>query len=296
MAEARRAPKTRSEGKKEEERLLVEAGREAIAIRDPAARSAAMRQLVAEQAKAFLVRRKARVERLRLKDLNLNFYLLRLVREMQGLETAADIVNYLVNSTLRAGEETAWGWFADLVLPCLFGASTPPEREDPRQWEGYKEIDKEALRPNIATGALERHLISLKSGPLTINDTMAREMHTNVANIQRYAREPVVYGVTYGRRDQLSNKPGIVKGDFGDDRVAILVGHEFWDWLAQYPNAHLDILNGIADGERLVAQDAGVSIRASVTQKKAELTEEFIREYRLDPDQDVWPQLATQGF
>ncbi len=121
----------------------------------------------------------------------------------------------------------------DLFLPPLFGASTPPEREDQYRWEGYKEIDKEVVRPNPGTGKTQRHMVSLKSGPWTINDTMAREMHENVGGLQKYGVEPIVYGVTYGRREQLSNKPSIVKGEFPDDKVAILVGREFWDWLAR---------------------------------------------------------------
>jgi hypothetical protein len=103
--------------------------------------------------------------------------------------------------------------------------------------------------------------------------------------------------VTYGRREQLSNKPSIVKGDFPDDKVAILVGREFWDWLAQYEDAHLDILNGIADGETAFQQrHQGNSLSDLVAAKKSELTGEFIQEFHIDPAKDLWEQLAKEAF
>ncbi len=250
----------------------------------------------AAEAKEFLKRRYGKVRSLKLTDLNLNLLLLRLVRELHELDTPAQIVSYLVDATLRAGEETAYGWLVDLFLPPLFGASTPPEREDPYQWEGYKEIDKEALKPNPATGTVQRHLISLKSGPFTINDTMAREMASNVKYILTYQQAPVVYGVTYGRKEQLSNKPGIVKGSFPDDKVTILVGREFWDWLAGYKDAHVDIFNGIADGEAAFRSETDVSLRQAVLEKKALLTQEFEREFNVSPQDDLWKRLAETGF
>ncbi len=286
--------KRSAKAKAEESRRLLEAA-EALAL--PAEeRSKRIRSLVAVEAEQFLERRYKKVRSIKLKDLNLNLFLLRLVKEIRGLDTPAAVVGYLVDSTLRSGEETAYGWLVDLFLPPLFGAATPPEREDPYKWEGYKEIDKEAVRPNPASGKSQRHLISLKAGPFTINDTMAHRMAANVRDLQQFGTEPIIYGVTYGRRDQLSNKPGIVKADFPDDLVAILVGRELWDWLAQYPDAHLDILNGIADGEVAFAARTGVSIRQAVILRKQALTEAFIQEFQIGPDDDMWARLAQTGF
>lgn len=279
-----------------DENARVKAGLEAMAL-DPGERSKRIRALIAVEAEAFLERRRATINRLRLEEFNPNILLLRLVRSVHRLDTVDSVVSYLVDGRLHAGEETAYGWLVDLFLPNLFGASTPPEREDEYRWEGYKEIDKEVLRPNPGTGRRQRHMISLKSGPWTINDTMAREMHENVEGLQKYGVEPIVYGVTYGRREQLSNKPAIVKGDFPDEKVAILVGREFWDWLAQYENAHLDILNGIADGEAAFQQrHQGNSLSDLVAAKKKELTVEFIKEFHIDPARDLWEQLAKEAF
>lgn len=285
----------RSDRAKKEEAQRVEQGEKAMAL-PPSERSKRIRSLIAVEAEAFLERRHQKIKSLKLRDLNFNPILLRLVRDMHSLDTPEAVVNYLVTSTLRAGEETAYGWLVDLFLPPLFGASTPPEREDPYKWEGYKEIDKEIERPNPSTGKVARHLISLKSGPFTINDTMAREMAENVKSLQKFGKEPVIYGVTYGRADQLSNKPYIVKGEFPDDRVAILVGREFWDWLAGYDNAHLDILNGIADGEAAFAAKLGVSLRAALKEKKKTLIKEFTEEFKIRPGDDMWARLAETAF
>jgi hypothetical protein len=139
-------------------------------------------------------------------------------------------------------------------------------------------------------------MVSLKSGPFTINDTMAHRMAANVKALQQYGVEPVVYGVTYGTRKMLSNKPDIVKGDFPDDKVAILAGREFWDWLAQYKNAHLDIFNGIADGEKNFIARTNVSFIDQIKQKKADLTAAFVEKFKIAPGDDVWQRLTETGF
>lgn len=285
----------RSKKARDEEARRVLLGQEAMALPSDE-RSKRVRSLVAIEAESFLERRYKKVRALKLKNLNFNPILLRLVRDMHGLDSPQAVIDYLVTATLRAGEETAYGWLVDLFLPPLFGASTPPEREDEYKWEGYKEIDKEIVRPNPSSGKSTRHLISLKSGPFTINDTMAREMAENVRSLQKFGKEPVIYGVTYGRPDQLSNKPYIVKGEFPDDRVAILVGRQFWDWLAGYENAHLDILNGIADGEAAFTAREGVSLRDAIRSRKSELADDFRREFKIRPGDDMWTRLAETAF
>lgn len=287
--------KKRSDRVKSAEADRVAKGAAAMAL-PPKQRSVEIRRLVAAEAEAFLGRRFGTIRTLKLNQLKPNLFLLRLLRDVHRLDTPDAIVSYMVDGFLHSGEETAYGWLVDLFLPPLFGASTPPEREDPYKWEGYKEMDKEAIRPNPATGEVRRHMISLKSGPFTINDTMAHRMAANVKDMQRFGDEPVVYGVTYGRRDQLSNKPSIVKGDFPDDRVAILVGRELWNWLAQYDGAHLDIFNGIADGEKSFLKKKGFSLRDVVVAKKIELTHEFVKEFKITPDDDVWQRLTETGF
>jgi hypothetical protein len=289
-------PKKRSDKVKAEELARVAKGEQALAL-SPAERSLAIVDLVAEESQAFLERRLGKIRSLKLAQLNLNFFLLRLVRDIHGLATPRDVIDYLTQSTLRAGEETAYGWLVDLFLPPLLGAKTPPEREDQQKWEAYKEIDKEATRPNPGTSEVRRHLISIKGGPLTINDTMARQMHENVRGFVTHGTDPVVYAVSYGRRDQLSNKPGIVKGDYPDKDVAILVGREFWDWLGQYKDVHVDIFNGIAEGERRFTQaHAGKPIHQILVEKKEVLTEEFMREFRIGSDDDMWQRLLVTGF
>jgi len=255
-----------------------------------------IRALVAGEAQAFLDRRRGKVQRLKLADLNQNLFMLRLIRQMHGLDTPEAVIDYLVDATLAAGNETAYGWLVDLFLPPLFGATTPAEREDTYQWEAFKEIDKEAIKPNPQSKEVRRHLISVKSGPMTINDTMARQMHTNVKGFVEHGNDPVVYAVTYGRREQLNNKPGIVKGDYPDDKVVILVGREYWDWLAGYEDVHIDIFNGIADGEAAFAAVSGESIDTTIRKKKEALTRAFIAEYRLRPNDDMWTRLLETGF
>lgn len=289
-------PRRRSAKAKTEELERVRQGAAALGL-PPSQRSSEIRRLVASEAEAFLERRLAKVQSLSLAKLNLNFFLLRLVSGVHGLNTPEDVIDYLVAATMRAGEETAYGWFVDLFLPPLFGATTPAEREDPAKWEAFKEIDKEATRPNPGTGKERRHLISIKGGPLTINDTMARQMHENVKGFITHGSDPVIYAVTYGRKDQLSNKPSIVKGHYSDEHVAILVGREFWDWLAGYPNAHIDIFNGIADGEREFARKhAGRPLSSMLAEKKEQLAADFKREFKIEPDKDMWEQLLQTGF
>ncbi len=289
-------PRRRSEKSKADEAERIRKGEAALRL-PPAERSAAIVGLVADESSDFLLRRLKKIEGLKLRDLNLNFFLLRLVRDIHGLDSPDKVVGYLTTATLRAGEETAYGWLVDLFLPPLLGARTPLEREDPQKWRAYKEIDKEICRPNPETREVRKHLISIKGGPLTINDTMAREMHENIRGFVSHGVDPVVYAVTYGRRDQLSNKPSIVKGDYSDRDVAILVGREFWDWLGQYENVHVDIFNGLAEGERRFRdRSEGASIQSVLQRKKQALTEDLMTEFRIQPGDDMWERLLETGF
>lgn len=289
-------PKKRSEKVKAAEAERVTRGKAALDLPRLQDRRAAMRMLVAEETFDFLQRRYDTIRKLKLTDLNLNLLMLRTIRQIHNLNTPEDLIEYVVESTLAAGNETAYGWLVDLFLPPLFGATTPSEREDEFQWEAFKEIDKEAVKPNPATGTERRHLISIKAGPMTINDTMARQMHENVKGFVEHGNDPVVYAVTYGTRAQLSNKPGIVKGDFPDDKVVILVGQEFWDWLAGYKGAHVDIFNGMAEGEKLFAAQEGIPIYEAVAAKKKQLSDEFRKTYVIGPDDDMWKKLLETGF
>ncbi len=288
-------PRKRSPEAVARERNRIALGKEAMSLPIPQ-RRARIRELVAIEANEFMLRRKDKIQKLKLKDLNLNPFLLRLVGEIHSIETPAQLVSYLVDASLHAGHETAYGWFVDLFLPPYFGASTPIEREDFDKWEAYKEIDKEAVKPNPGSGEPKRHLISVKAGPLTINDTMARRMHANVRGFVEYGSDPVVYGVTYGRREQLSNKPAIVKGPYGDDRVAILVGREFWEWLAQYEGAHEDIYKGIAEGVGQFSAEQGEPIHVTLARKKDELTKEVRELFQIGSTDDMWQRLMETGF
>ncbi len=288
-------PKKRSDAVKAGEAARVALGQAAAAL-PLEERRAKIRTLVAGETRDFLTRRYGKIKKLKLKDLSLNILMLRTIRQIHGLDTPEDVIEYVVNATLVAGNETAYGWLVDLYLPPLFGAITPPEREDDHQWEAFKEIDKEATKPNPATGEVKRHLVSIKAGPMTINDTMAHQMHANVAGFVTHGNDPVIYAVSYGRREQLSNKPDIVKGDYPDDKVAILVGREFWDWLAGYEDAHVDIFNGMAEGEAMFAAEAGKPIDDLLKGKKTELASDFRSQYQIQPGDDMWKKLLETGF
>src|SRR5947208_9257285 len=111
-------PKISSAKRKAEERQRLEKGEAALALQGEA-RSAAIVNLIAEESEAFLERRLRKIRSLRLADLNLNLFLLRLVSDIHQLTTPRDIIDYLTQATLRAGEETAYGWLVDLFLPPL---------------------------------------------------------------------------------------------------------------------------------------------------------------------------------
>jgi hypothetical protein len=114
-------PRRRSEKTKAAEAERIRKGAAALCL-PPAERSAAIVELVAEESAEFLARRLAKIRGLKLKDLNLNFFLLRLVRDIHDLNSPTEVVGYLTTATLRAGEETAYGWLVGLFLPPLLGA------------------------------------------------------------------------------------------------------------------------------------------------------------------------------
>jgi len=234
-----------------------------------------------------------------LADYRANPYVLLATANIMGLSDATEFASFLFNSKLSMGLETSFGKIIEREFlssyPCDGDAKwrDPPEKlrefEQLKDIKGreakarfrnssvWREIDKEVFREN------RRYLITIKSGPNTINDTQVQGMVDAISSkhdtwlSQSKVTHPglkgidVILGLTYGTEKTTNNKdnqilvklqdfgfeerddlPGVLSNEDGSVRVYRKIGQPFWSFVGDPTNADarpeifLEILLGLA--------------------------------------------------
>jgi hypothetical protein len=169
-----------------------------------------------------------------LADYRINPYVVLTTARAMGLDEPADFAQFLVNSKLYAGLETSFGKSLESAVmhhypvdPALPRWSDPPgklaefaalqgmsneEKARARTAAVWREIDK------ACTANGRAYLLSIKSGPSTINDTQVEAMKSAIvqnhgawlSQVQqseaRVTGIDVVIGLTYGTEKTTNNK------------------------------------------------------------------------------------------
>jgi len=266
-----------------------------------------------------------------LSDYRANPYVLLATANIMGLGDADSFASFLFNSKLSMGLETSFGKIIERQFlssyPCEGEAKwrDPPEKlaefELLREIKGrpekarfrnasvWREIDKEVYRDN------RRYLVTIKSGPNTINDTQvqgmvdaiyskheawlaqSRELHPKLEGID------VVLGLTYGTEKTTNNKdnqilaklhdygfaehdmkgsPGILVNKDHSVRVYRQIGQPFWSFVGnpvnpdQFPQVFLEILLGLAIAMSDILED-GTTIEEGINARLSALASALMK-------------------
>lgn len=246
--------------------------------------------------------------------LKVNPYLLPIVASLApsiaagtGRHAAAQ---YLVTARFVAGIETSTGKLFDEQFTAILGGRPVPGKDE------YLDIKRRLSRRqrNAPTGVERRKLearatelvwlaefdswlvrdgidyyISLKSGPWTLNDTMAREMASAFAHAAAQGIVPVL-GIIYGSEEDLSNKPGIVLAGAGNKGL-LKIGGDLIRFITGSAEAAADVLNAITDGCRDFQREVGTlsPFLEAVNAVESELEDL----YGIPPDADIYSIAAT---
>ena len=233
------------------------------------------------------------------------------------LDDLRDLSKFLVDIKLYMGLETSFGKSIEKVVMGHYpvGAELPHRWQSPPEKDAesallhgisaeeksarrvdsvWREIDSSCVRDN------RRHLMSIKSGIATINDTQVGGMFTAIrdnhpawlaSSRERYGVDgiDVVVGLTYGtpwttnnKENQILNKlltagfaeedrdrsPGVLTNLDGTVRVYRAVGIDYWAYAARPEDpgsgefAFLEVLLGLAQALRLAheKEDIGTAL------------------------------------
>lgn len=222
-------------------------------------------------------------------DINVNPFLMLALAPAYNIFSPFEAAEYIQSSKLHHGDATAFGKFIeDKILP-PFGVTRPPEKDDDRSL--FSSIDIET------TVEGSRYLLSLKSGPWTMNQAHANEMIAAFPRIHEQTGADIVIGIFYGRRERLNNKPGLVEKGTGP-YVHTLVGHEFWEFMTGVRNAHKEIFRAIRTAQaRFAERHGGKTFFEQLIEARLTLAGSIRETFELEGEEaEMWEKIFERSF
>lgn len=200
----------------------------------------------------FLRDRVRTIRRLRLEDLNINPFLLRIFANEMGLNDAHSIIRWLVVQRSMTGANTSFGFCLQEIAK-LFSEGT-----------GVEGADIQKTRDD------RHYYIQVKSGPATMDKGAVTNMSQLLLSVQRRNRGSVaILGMCYGTSEQVMSTVKKYSS------VDWLVGRQFWEFVSDDPNC-VDEIYAIADEVGKTFRDAQGQILSQVLEAKIE---ELQRQY-----------------
>ena len=222
-------------------------------------------------------------------DVNLNPFLMLALAPAYNIFSPFEAAEYLQNSKLHHGDATAFGKFIeDKILP-PFGVSRPAEKdEDPHL---YSPIDVETTVDG------KRYLLSLKSGPWTMNQAHANEMINRFPEIHDRTGDSLIIGIVYGTRERLNNKPQLVERGTGD-YTHTLIGHEFWEFVTGVRDAHKEIFRAIRAAQgKFSDRHGGQTFYEQMIEARLALASSFRHAFDLEGEEaEMWEKIFEGSF
>jgi hypothetical protein len=222
-------------------------------------------------------------------DVNINPFLMLALAPAYNIFSPFEAGEYIQNSKLHHGDATAFGKFIeDKILP-PFGVTRPSEKDsDPSL---FSSIDVETTVDG------SRYLLSLKSGPWTMNQSHANEMVAAFPRIHEQTGADLVIGVFYGKRQRLNNKPALVEKATGA-YVHTLVGHEFWQFMTGVRDAHQEIFRAIRTAQtRFAERHGGKTFFEQLIEARLALASSFREAFELEGEEaEMWEKIFERSF
>lgn len=223
------------------------------------------------------------------KDVNINPFLMLAMAPAYNIYSPLEAASYAQMTKLPHGDATAFGRFVeDRIFP-HFGVTDPPEKVQEKDL--WSSIDKAI----VVEG--RRYLMTLKSGPWTMNQSHANEMVAAFPEVHRRFGADVVIGIYYGAPGRVNNKPKYVQDRTGD-YVHVLVGQQLWEFVTGVKDAHLKVLDAIQDAQKDFALDhGGKTFAEHLIEAQLQLAESYRTEFGVVESGDaMWQQIFRNSF
>ncbi|MCL4458819.1 MAG: hypothetical protein M1136_04195 [Chloroflexi bacterium] len=204
----------------------------------------------------FLLNRVKTVRRLKMADLDINPFLIRILSQELALDNSEAIVRWLISQRLERGTVTSFG-IALQDAAKVFSEGTGVEGAD-----------------ILKTKKGKHHHIQVKSGPNTIPKDLGVRIAQLLRSAQRRNRGSLaLYGMCYGGKAQVSSiVRKYVQEEGGVDWIS---GREFWGFISDDPQCLEQIYDIAAEVGRIFKDPKGQSLSEVIEAKIHELTREF---------------------
>jgi len=208
----------------------------------------------------FLLNRVKTVRKLKLNDLDINPFLIRILSHELGLDNSEAIVRWLISQRLERGTVTSFGITLQNAAK-VFSEGTGVEGAD-----------------ILKTKEGRHHHIQVKSGPNTIPKDLGVRIAQLLRSAQRRNRGSVaLYGMCYGSKAQVSSiVRRYVQEEGGVDWIS---GREFWEFISDDPQCLDEIYEIAAEVGRTFKDPKGESLSEVIEKKIVELNKEFEKKY-----------------
>ncbi len=225
--------------------------------------------------KSFLQNQARVIQRLRIEDLNVNPFLVRILAKEMGLRDADSIVRWLVSQRLERSIVTSFG-LALQEAAKVFSEGTGVEGADILKTKGGR-----------------HYYIQVKSGPNTVPKDLGVRISQLLRSAQRRNRGSVaLFGMCYGSKEQVSSiVQKYVKQEGGVDWLS---GHDFWEFISDASDCIEEIFQIAAEvGENFQSSD-GRTLAQVLEDKARKLCEEFRQLYG-DGGEEMWKRLLARN-
>ena len=219
----------------------------------------------------FIRARIKKIRALRIDDLNINPFLIRILVSQMRLNNARSIVEWLLSQRLERGTVTSFGMALEEAAK-TFSEGTGVEGAD-----------------ILKTREGRHYHIQVKSGPNTVPKDMAERLTQLLQSAQRRNRGSVaMFGMCYGNPDQVSS---IVRQYVNVDWLS---GREFWEFISGDPNCIDEVYAISADVGEKFRDKSGQTLIEVLEAKVIDLEREFIESYSESGDQ-MWQNLIRRN-
>lgn len=219
----------------------------------------------------FLSDRVKTIRKLKIDDLNINPFLIRLLANEMGFKDSKSIIQWLVSQRSMTGGNTSFG-FALQAIAKLFSEGTGVEGADIMKSKHGR-----------------HHHIQVKSGPATMDKDAVTQISRLLVSAQRRNQGSIaLIGMCYGNRDQVFSTVKLYSN------VEWKIGQEFWEFISDDPNCMREIYE-IADHVGKTFKDSEGKVLSEVIEEKVvELQQKFEKLYGKS-GKSMWDNLLQQN-
>ncbi len=253
-------------------------------------------QLVAET-KSLLERRfKALAEGfVDIEDTNFNPFLLLITAPVYNLFSPFEVAERLQLGKAFHGDDTAFGRFGEEKLLPLFGVRECSEKvraTQDRMGGQWEPIDREFEVEG------QRYLLSVKSGPWTMNQSHANGMIEKLPAVYKQTGCPVILGIMYGRYENLNNKPLLVESSLGSPEwFDFLVGRDFWEFVSGVKDVHREIFQAIRQAQKAFGDDhKDETFHEKLVSNRLRIAASLRKAFNVKEEEDFWETLFARMF